>query len=406
MEIYPTTDIAVGEGITKAFAQVKGFARFLTGGTGGYWSYGGKTFKETRIGFADSNFFSFFSLPLAEGNAATALTEPLSVVISRTLARKYFGNEEALGKSIETRVGPFKVTGVMEDMPENSHFHFDGMCSLSTILPNGHTWSNAVYYTYLQLDKGADPRKIEAGMPRLVAKYVVPEVQHDENISLADAEKSVSTFLFMLQPLRAIHLYGNSNAELERNGDIHYVYIFSALAIFILVLACVNFTNLSTAIATKRGKEVGIRKVMGSMKRQLMTQFLAEALLMTLVALVLAVGLVAVAGKYFSFVSLVDYRSLGVLVGLWLVTGFCAGIYPAFFLSSFNVVRVLKGDFVSSRGSGIPLRRGLVVFQFCVAPAVDAGSAGRQCQSWVGGSGEGRSGWRSDLSEGQAIDRE
>jgi putative ABC transport system permease protein len=288
-------------------------------------------------------------------------------VINRTLARKYFGNEEALGKSIETRVGPFKVTGVMEDIPRNSHFHFDGMISLSTLRHTGHTWSNAVYYTYVQLDKGADPRKIEAGMPRLVAKYVVPEVQHDENISLADAEKSVSTFLFKLQPLRAIHLYGNSNAELERNGDIHYVYIFSALALFILMLACVNFTNLSTAIATKRGKEVGIRKVMGSLKRRLVIQFLAEALLMTLLALVVAVGLVAAAGRYFSFVSLVDYRSLGVLAVLWLVTGFCAGIYPAFFLSSFNVIRVLKGVVFSSKGSGIPLRRGLVVFQFWVS---------------------------------------
>jgi putative ABC transport system permease protein len=375
MEIYPTVDIAVGEGITKAFSQVRGYTRFLAGGPGGYWTYGGKTFKETRIGFADSNFFSFFSLPLVEGNAATALSEPLSVVITRTLAKKYFGNEEALGQSIGTPVGPFKVTGVMEDMPGNSHFHFDGMISLSTLRPTGHTWSNAVYYTYLQLEKGADPKKIEAGMPRLVAKYVVPEVQHDLNISLADAEKSVNTFLFVLQPLRAIHLYGNSNAELERNGDIHYVYIFSALAIFILLLACVNFTNLSTAIAMRRGKEVGIRKVMGSLKRQLVSQFIAEALLLTFLALLVAMGLVAVllpsfnqfAGKNFSFISLLNYRSLGVLVGLWLVTGFCAGSYPAFFLSSFNVIRVLKGVFVSSKGNGIPLRRGLVVFQFFVS---------------------------------------
>jgi putative ABC transport system permease protein len=367
MEIYPTTDIEVGAGITREFSQVRGFTRFLTGGPGGYWSYGGRTFKETRIGFADSNFFTFFSLPLAEGDAATALSAPLSIVISRTLARRYFGNEEALGKSIETRVGPFNVTGIMEDMPENSHFHFEGMISFSTLHPTGHTWSNAVYYTYVQLDKGADPRKIEAGMPQLVAKYVVPEVQHDENISLADAQKSVNTFLFKLQPLRKIHLYGNSNAELERNGDIHYVYVFSALAIFILVLACVNFTNLSTAIATKRGKEVGIRKVMGSLKRQLMGQFLAEALLMTLLALVVAVGMVAVAGRYFSFVSLAGYRLVADFVGLWLVTGLCAGIYPAFFLSSFNVIRVLKGDFVSSKGNGISLRRGLVVFQFWVS---------------------------------------
>ncbi len=157
---------------------------------------------------------------------------------------------------------PFRVTGVMEEMPENSHFHFDGVVSLSTLHRNGHTWSNAVYYTYVQLDKGADPRKIEAGMPKLVEKYVVPEIQHDMNVSLAEAQKSIKTFLFVLQPLRGIHFHGTSASELEHNGDIQYVYIFSALAIFILVLACVNFINLSTAIASRRGKEVGIRKVM------------------------------------------------------------------------------------------------------------------------------------------------
>ena len=360
METYPNVDVAVGEGMANTFPQIKSYTRLLPADQA-YWEYGGRQFKEEKMGFADTNFLSFFSLPLIEGNAATALTGPNNIVINRALAKKYFGEEEPMGKSIKTGTQLFKVTGVMEDMPNNSHFHFDGVMSMSTLHLTGHTWSNAVYYTYLQLDKKADPRKIEAGMPPLVAKYVVPEVAHDMNVSLADAQKSVNTFLFVLQPLRDLHFYAHSNGELENNGNIQYVYILSALAVFVLVLACVNFTNLSTAISVKRSKEVGIRKVMGSLKTQLVGQFLAEALLLAFFALLLAIAFAAVllpwfnqlAGKNFSWHSLLDYRTLAALLLLWLITGIFAGGYPAFFLSSVNAIRVLKGTPTTSGTSGM-----------------------------------------------------
>jgi putative ABC transport system permease protein len=378
---YPNVDIAVGEGIKNAFPQVKRYTRFFPAGTG-YWANGDRQFKEEKMAFADSNFFSFFSLPLVEGKATTALTEPNSIVISRALAKKYFGDAEAMGKYVMAGQFPFKVTGVMEEMPGNSHFHFDGLISMATEHPTRYTWSNVQYYTYLQLDKGADPKKIEAGMPKLVAKYVVPEVQHDEAVSLAEAQKSINTFLFVLQPLRNIHFYGVSSSELEHNGDIKYVYIFSALAVFILVLACVNFTNLSTAIALRRGKEVGIRKVMGSLKSQLVSQFLMEAVLLTFFALLVAIGLVLVllpyfnqlAGKHFTIGGLLHFRTLAVLLALGLVTGICAGGYPAFFLSSFNAIRVLKGAVSTVKSGGIPLRSGLVVFQFFVSTSLIIGT--------------------------------
>jgi putative ABC transport system permease protein len=379
--IYPNVDIAVGEGIKNAFPQVQRYTRFFPVGPD-FWSNGDRQFKEEKMAFADSNFFSFFSLPLVEGKASTALAEPNSIVISRALAKKYFGDTEAMGKSIKWGRDLFKVSGVMERIPDASHFHFDGLVSMATLHPTRYTWSNVQYYTYLQLEKGADAQKIEAGMPKLVAKYVVPEVQHDEGVSLAEAQKSVNTFLFVLQPLRNIHFYGVSSSELEHNGDIKYVYIFSALAVFILVLACVNFTNLSTAIASRRGKEIGIRKVMGSLKSQLVSQFLMEAILLTFFALLVAIGLVLVllpyfnqlAGKHFTIGGLLHFRTLAVLLALGLVTGICAGGYPAFFLSSFNAIRVLKGAVSAVKGGGIPLRRGLVVFQFFVSTSLIIGT--------------------------------
>jgi putative ABC transport system permease protein len=379
METYPSVDVAVGQGMANVFPQIKAFTRFYPVGMG-YWSYGNKVFKEDRkMAMADPNFLTFFSIHLTDGDAATALTGPDCIVISRDFAKKFFGQEEPVGKQLKSGTILLKVTGVMDDMPDESHFHYDAFIGMPEALRTGrNTWSNTDYWTYLLLDKGADPKKIEAGMPALVAKYVVPEVQHDMAVSRAEAQKSVNTFRFILQPLRDIHLHANSKYELEHNGDIQYAYIFSALAVFILLLACVNFTNLSTAIASKRGKEVGIRKVMGSLKGHLVAQFLTEATLLSLLALLVAIGLVVtllpyfnqLSGKHFSWRSLVDYRPLAALILLALVTGICAGGYPAFFLSSFNVIRVLKGVLSPANGKSAPLRSGLVVFQFFVSTSL------------------------------------
>ena len=376
--IYPLVDNAVGEGIKNAFPEVKAFTRLSQAID--FVKYDNRQFKETHLAFADANFLQMFSIPLIEGNEKTALAEPNSIVVSKAFAKKYFGNDEAIGKSLSIGVKHdlYKVTGVIDKVPDNSHFHFDAFLSLSTFHITNPTWSNLGYFTYLLLDKNADPKKLQAKFPQLVAKYVVPEIQHDMGVSLAEAQKSVNTFVFELQPLTDIHLYSHTKSEIEPNGDIQYVYIFSALAIFILLLACVNFTNLSTARAFKRAREVGIRKVMGSLKKNLIVQFLSESVLLTIFSMLCAFALIFVllpyfnelAGKNINFGFFLDYRSLLVMFSLSLLVGIVAGIYPAFFLSSFNTIKVLKGA-VSSHGSQKkPLRSGLVVFQFFVSTAL------------------------------------
>ncbi|HLA59418.1 MAG TPA: ABC transporter permease, partial [Puia sp.] len=290
--VYPNVDIGVGPGIKQAFPEIISFTR-LTQGAPVFVKYDEKQFKEEHLAYADSNFLQVFSIPLIEGDLSNALSDPNSVVVSKSFANKYFGKGPALGKSLLIgKNSVFKITGVFDKIPDNSHFHFDAFLSLSTLHASHVTWSNIGYYTYIQLNDHADPKKLEAKFPQLVAKYVVPEIQHDMGVSLVEAQKSVGTFLFSLEPLRDIHLRSNTKYELEPNGDIHYVYIFAALAGFILLLACINFTNLSTASAAKRSREVGIRKVMGSLKKQLIFQFLTESVLLTLLAMICAYILV------------------------------------------------------------------------------------------------------------------
>jgi len=373
--VYPNVDFAVGEGVKKTFPEVKAFTRVTSAVD--FVKFDDRQFKEEHLAFADSNFLQIFSIPLIEGNATDALVQPNSIVISRSFAKKYFGSEEALGKSlaIGTRETPYKITGVIDKVPDNSHFHFDAFLSLSTWQITNKTWSNLGPYTYLVLDKNADPKKLEAKFPQLVAKYVVPEIQHDMGVSLAEAQKSVNTFVFSLLPLTDIHLYSNTKAEIEPNGDIQYVYIFSALALFILLLACVNFTNLSTALASKRSREVGIRKVMGSVKRQLIFQFLAESVLLTFFSMLVAYVLIFLLLPYFnqianrniSFDFFLSYQSVAAMFLLSIAAGVLAGIYPAFFLSSFNTAKVLKGSSSAQSSQKKPLRRSLIVFQFFVS---------------------------------------
>ena len=375
--VYPMVDVAVGEGIKNAFPEVKATTRLSPASD--FIKYEDKQFKEEHLAFADSNFLQMFSIQLVEGNATNALVQPNSVVITKAFAKKYFGNEDAIGKSlaIGTRQDPYKVTGVIDKVPDDSHFHFDAFLSLSTRKITYATWSNLGYFTYLLLNKTADPKKLEAKFPQLVAKYVVPEIQHDMGVSLAEAQKSVNTFVFSLQPITNIHLHSNTKYELEPNGDIQYVYIFSALAIIILLLACVNFTNLSTARAAKRAREVGIRKVLGSIKKQLIFQFLTESVLLTFFAMLCAFVLIFLLLPYFNqlanknidFNFFLHYQSILVMFSLIFVAGILAGIYPAFFLSSFNTIKVLKGS--SLQGSQRkPLRSSLIVFQFFVSIAL------------------------------------
>lgn len=378
-EVYPDVDVAVGEGIKKAFPEVVAFTRVFNRRES-YVQYKDKQFKELGLTLADENFLQMFSIPLIEGDDKTALRDPNTIVITKEIATKYFGNEDPVGKLLTLNTGQaLKVTGVIQEVPANTHFHYDILMSMSSMPAQQHpTWSNVGYYTYVQLKEGTDVKKLEAKFPQLVMEHVVPEIQADMGVSLAEAQKSVNTFKFTLMPVTDIHLHSNTKYEIEANGDINYVYIFGALAIFILLLACVNFTNLSTASSARRAREVGIRKVMGSDKRQLVIQFLAESVLLTLCAMVLALVLVwlllpffnTVANKHISYSFFMQLPVLGIMLLVCLFAGIVAGIYPAFFISSFQPIKVLKGS--SSQGSGrkSALRSSLVVFQFFVSTAL------------------------------------
>ena len=376
--VYPDVDVAVGKGITNTFPEVKSFARLLP--FSDYVKHDEKQFKEEHIAFADSNFLQMFSIHLIEGNPQEALVKPNSIVISKDFKEKYFGSDEAIGKIflIGTSGTVYKVTGVIDKVPDRSHFHFDAFLSFSSIRIVHRTWSNLGYYTYLLLNKNADPKKLEAKFPQLVAKHVVPEVQHDMGVSLAEAQKAVNTFVFSLQPLTDIHLYSHTEYELEPNGDIKYVFIFSALAVFILLLACVNFTNLSTARAIKRAREIGIRKVVGSAKKQLILQFLAESVLFTFSATLCALVLIDIILPYFNhlankditFSFFISYQPVLMMLLLILIVGTLAGIYPAFFLSGFNTIETLKGSATKRGTPQRTLRSSLVVFQFFVSTAL------------------------------------
>ncbi len=378
MADYPHVDVAVGAGIKKTYPGVLATTRLLPMAEQ-YIKYADKQFKEQHIAFCDSNFLQLFSIPLAEGDANTALLAPGTIVVSRAFAKRYFGEEPAMGKTLQV-FGGLKVTGVVEKMPDNSHFHFDAFISMATnkYAMQGTTWSNIGFYTYLLLDKTADPRKLEARFPELVEKYIVTETQHDMGVSLAEARKTIGNWHFYLMPVTDIHLKSNTKYEIEPNGDIQYIYIFSALAVFILLLACINFTNLSTASSARRSKEVGIRKVLGSEKRELMGQFLVESILLTFLAMLLALAFTwlllplfnQLSGKHISLLVFLNATTLASIIGLVLVVGTLAGIYPSFFLSSFQIISVLKGASGSTPGKRNGLRSGLVVFQFMVSTAL------------------------------------
>jgi putative ABC transport system permease protein len=377
--VYPNVDVAVGAGIKNAFPEVLASSRINRQGEM-FVKNGDKLFKESNIAFCDSNFLQMFSIPLVEGDNKTALVSPGSIVITRALEHKYFNDKPAVGKSLLIGREPYKITGIIEKIPDNSHFHFDAFISMATInyAMHGTTWSNLGFYTYLLLDKKADPKKLEAKFPELIQKYVAPEAVHDMGISLSEAQKVANTWRFFLMPATEIHLHSNTKYELEPNGDIQYIYIFGSLAIFTILLACINFTNLSTAASVKRSREVGIRKVLGTLKIELIIQFLVESVLLSCCALLIAFLLIYLmlpsfnhlSGKQIGISFFLHFKTIVAVIVFMIFVGLAAGIYPAFFLSSFQTIRVLKGAVLQTPAKGGGLRRGLVVFQFLISTSL------------------------------------
>ncbi len=337
-----------------------------------------REFRSDRVVYADPNFFDVFTLPFIQGDSKTALTEPNTVVLTKDVARKYFGEEEALGKMIRFKTenkAPMKVTGVIENIPLNSHFQFGLLASTEGLEEaKQQNWMISDYFTYVVLRNKNDFETLEAKIPELVDKYIGPQMKEGTGQTLAEFRKGGSSLIFHLQRITNVHLHSDFYYDLSAPGDIRYVYIFGAIALFMLLIACINFMNLSTAGASKRSREVGIRKVLGSMKGELVGQFLVESTIIAAIALVLSLGFVKLSlplfnhlsGQHLAFSFVEKPLLVPVLLGIILFTGLVAGSYPAFYLSSFQPVAVLKGKQVQAKGR-ISLRSALVVFQFFIS---------------------------------------
>lgn len=338
---------------------------------------GDRTFLENDFYWADSGFFEIFTFPLMSGDPSTVLTEPRSMVISEKMAMKYFGDEDPMGGVLEVFSDSvdYRITGVMKDIPDNSHIFCDFVVDFQS-LPNANRtqWTSNNIYTYLLLGNEMDTRKLNEKFDPITRKYVGPEIKQFIGVSLEDWEAAGNFYRLESQPLLDIHFNTDIEHGMKPSSDKKYVYIFSLIALFIIIIACINFMNLSTARSAGRAREVGLRKVVGSTKGQLVWHFLAESFIMVVIALVLALLMVelvlpvfqnqiqvSLSVNYFS-----DWYRIPALIGFALTVGLIAGSYPAFFLASFRPVAVLTGKLEAGSRSS-KLRSILVIFQFGVS---------------------------------------
>ncbi len=344
-----------------------------------------RSYHEARVMFADSTFFDLFSIAILDGDPRTALSEPYSVVLSKASAAKYFGDENPIGQSL-TFNGKhnYKVTAITENVPENTHFHYDLLASFVTLPRHRRTqWVGNNLATYVLLAEGAQPKAFEAKLAGVVRKYVGPEIKQAMGLSLDEFFRGGGGYRYTLERVTQIHLGSRVTDNFEPVSNPAYVTSFALVAVFILLLACVNFMNLSTARSANRAKEVGIRKVVGSNRNQLVRQFLLESFLLSALAMLLAVLLLEfflpnlnlLAGKQLETDYLHDWTLLPILLGMTILVGLAAGAYPAGFLAAFRPVQVLKGELSrGARKSG--LRNTLVVFQFAVSIVLLIGTLG------------------------------
>jgi putative ABC transport system permease protein len=344
---------------------------------------GEKYFTEAHFALVDSSFFDFFSIPLIRGNKHTALTEPNSVVLTETAAARIFGEDDPMDQLIRAGNMPnhFRVTGIMEDIPKNTHFSVGMIGSLtSSQQASSNMWLNNNYLTYLKLYPGSDPFVVEGRFEDLIMKYVGPQVRQFLGISVEDFLAMGNRYNYFLQPLTKIHLDPSVEHHHKPANDPKYLWIFGGIGLLILLIASINFTNLSTAQAGRRAKEVGMKKVVGSSRSMLITQFIAETVLLAFLALILAVALVELSLPFFNNILSLDL-SLSYLTTWYIVpgmillavfVGLLAGSYPAFYLSSFHPAMVLKGK--SSGKSYSRLRFGLTVMQFAISIMLISGS--------------------------------
>jgi putative ABC transport system permease protein len=357
----------VGPALKKDFPEVIEIVRIRKMGQDvkRYVGYKDKKFYESRFFFAEPTIFSVFDFPLIKGDSTTALDEPNSIVLTEEMVKKYFGNEDPIGKIIEAdpyndgELMLFRITGIAKNVPRNSHVHFDFLASYRSLKDDTDNFSGFYqHFTYVLLNN----KSSAASLDNKLLDFLHRHWRHDP------------WYTIKLQPLCDIRLHSRLRSEIEAPGNILYVYIFTAIAFFVLMIACINFMNLTTARAVKRAKEVGIRKVVGARKNQLVQQFIGESLLLSICSAIAAICIVILilplfnrlTGKAMTLFSLTNPVFIFSITAIVLLVGFISGIYPAFFVSAFQPVASLKSKTASS-ASGTMLRKGLVIFQFALS---------------------------------------
>lgn len=371
---WATTTASVGPLMVDEFPEVLDAVRFKYPDKN-VFSYKDKRFFEFAPLYVDNSFFNIFSFRLIKGDTKTALKAPFSLVMTQEIAEKYFGNDDPIGKIVTVNNNEnFRVTGIIEKPPSNSHFTFDILASFETLYRTAPQevdgWVYWAYQTYLLLQPGTNYQELEAKFNGFIEKHI------GNMLRQIGAEHT-----WYLQPLTSIHLHSHLSCELGANSDIRYIYAFAAIALFILVIACMNFMNLSTARSANRAKEVGVRKALGSIRSKLILQFLSESLILAITSLVVALFIVWLMLPYFKSltgfdVQIHNFAMPRLLIGLCLITifvGIISGSYPAFYLSRFQPVKVLKGD-ISKSSKNSWFRSLLVVSQFTISIALIIGT--------------------------------
>ncbi len=367
----PINSYRLAPALETDFPELEALVRFSP--YGGLITYDNQDFQEDQLFLVDENVFEVFDFGWKSGDKETALQEPFTVVISESTAQKYFDGDNPIGKVIQWNdEHELRVTGTFADFAPNNHMEVDLFVSMETgkqvynqlVLNN---WGEGSQYTYLLLPEGMKPESISERFPAFIEKNL--------------GEGRSEGIAMYLQPLKDIHLHSNLAGEIQANSDIRYIYISSAIALFIILIACINYMNLSTARSIKRAKEIGVRKTLGAPRMALVNQFLSESTVIALIAFVLAIGLVwfslpgfnAFVEKSLSINPFEIPQTYLVFLGITLGIGLLAGSYPALYLSSFDVVKVFQ-EKVKKGTLSAKLRKGLVVFQFCISTVLIIGT--------------------------------
>lgn len=360
------TPFLLGPTLKKEYPEVEYAARLAQPENPKLLKKGELQFLEPKVYYTDSSFFDIFTYKFIAGDAKSALKAPNSLVLTKSLAEKFFQTtQNVVGKSLQGRNNEtYNITAVIEDVPNNSHFRFNGLVSVSSLEKNfSDNWGNFSHYTYVLLKPNVSPAQLEKKLPALYEKYMAA-IFAPFNVKIT----------YLVQPITEIHLKSDFDNEPEELGSMSYIYIFSAIAVFMILIACINYMNLTTARSARRSKEIGIRKVSGSLQSHLIFQFLTESVVLTLTSLFLSLVLIAlllpvfndISGKTFTIQTLLRPSTLFGIGLIVIITGFLGGSYPAFYLSGFNPLNVLKGN-LAKASTNAPLRRTLVIVQFTIS---------------------------------------